>query len=98
MLTEKQLKKALHEHFEAERARDVDWIVNTAADGVEYYVVGPHYPDDPVRAKATAEGKQALRELWVKYFSKFSNNSWSSILSSKPSFMLLLEWTFLSKS
>jgi hypothetical protein len=73
MLSEAQLKRHLQDHFDAERARDVDWIVDTISEHAEYYVVGPHYPDDPVRKKATAEGREAVRQLWINYFSKFSS-------------------------
>ena len=73
MLSEAQLKKHLQDHFDAERQRAVDRIVDTISEDAEYHVVGPHYPDDPVRKKATAEGREAVRELWINYFSKFSS-------------------------
>lgn len=73
MLTHVQLKKALADHFDAERRRDVDSIVDTLAADAVYHVVGPHYPDDPLRQHATAEGREAVRQLWVKYFRKFSS-------------------------
>ena len=73
MLTPAQLKKALKEHFDAEAARDVPWIVDTVTDDCEYHVIGPYYPDDPVRKKAAAQGREAVRQLWINYFSNFSS-------------------------
>ena len=73
MLTPVQLKKALTEHFDAEAARDVDWICDTVTENAEYHVIGPYYPDDPVKKKATAQGREAVRQLWINYFKNFSS-------------------------
>lgn len=72
MLTPEQLKKALKEHFDAEAARDVQWICDTVTQDAEYHVIGPFYPDDPVKKKATAQGREAVRQLWINYFESFS--------------------------
>jgi hypothetical protein len=73
MLTPAQLKKALKEHFDAEAARDVQWICDTVTEDCEYHVIGPWYPDDPLKKKAAAQGREAVRQLWIKYFSNFSS-------------------------
>ncbi len=73
MLTPAQLKQALKEHFDAEAARDVDWICDTVTEDAEYHVIGPYYPDDPVKKKATAQGREAVRQLWINYFDSFSS-------------------------
>jgi len=73
MLTPVQLKKALKEHFDAELARDVQWICDTVTEDAEYHVIGPCYPDDPVKKKATAQGREAVRQLWINYFKNFSS-------------------------
>ena len=72
MLTPEQLKKALKEHFDAEAARDVQWICDTVTQDAEYHVIGPYYPDDPVKKKATAQGREAVRQLWINYFENFA--------------------------
>lgn len=71
MLTEKQLKDALKEHFDAEARRDIPGILDTVTDDIEYHVIGPYYPDDPVKKTATAQGREAVRRLWETYYSKF---------------------------
>ena len=73
MLTEQRLKQLLREHFDAEAARDVTWIKNTVSADCEYEVIGPYYPDDPVKKAKTAEGREAVGLLWENYFRKFSS-------------------------
>lgn len=73
MLNEKKLKELLHEHFEAEAQRDVDWIKRTVSHDCEYEVIGPYYPDDPVKKAKTAEGREAVGQLWENYYRKFSS-------------------------
>jgi hypothetical protein len=72
MLTEARLKSLMHEHFDAEAARDVQWIKNTVSHDCEYEVIGPYYPDDPVKKAKTAEGREAVGQLWENYFRKFA--------------------------
>jgi len=71
MLSEAKLKSLLHEHFDAEAARDVQWIKNTVSQDCEYEVIGPYYPDDPVKKAKNAEGREAVGQLWENYFRKF---------------------------
>ena len=73
MLTEKRLKALMTEHFEAEARRDVEWIKRTVSHDCEYEVIGPYYPDDPVKKAKTADGRDAVGQLWEKYFQKFSS-------------------------
>lgn len=73
MLDEKKLKSLLREHFDAEQGRDVDWIKETVSHDCEYEVIGPYYPDDPVKKAKTAEGREAVGQLWENYFRKFSS-------------------------
>ena len=73
MLTEMKLKQLLREHFDAEAARDVSWIKDTVSVDCEYEVIGPYYPDDPVKKAKTAEGREAVGQLWENYFRKFSS-------------------------
>lgn len=73
MLTDGKLKELLRDHFEAERQRDVQWIKDTVAHDCEYEVIGPYYPDDPVKKAKNAEGREAVGKLWETYFSKFSS-------------------------
>ncbi len=73
MLTEQRLKSLMTEHFEAEAQRDVDWIKRTVSQDCEYEVIGPYYPDDPVKKAKTADGRAAVGALWEKYFQKFSS-------------------------
>jgi hypothetical protein len=61
MLDDKRLKSLLREHFDAEAARDVQWIKKTVA----------YYPDDPVKKAKNAEGREAVGQLWENYFRKF---------------------------
>lgn len=71
MLTHEQLKEAVIEHFVAENSRDVDAIVDTVADDVEYHVKSPHYPDDPVPFGVTASA-EGVRRLWEDIYRTFS--------------------------
>jgi hypothetical protein len=71
MLDDKRLKSLLREHFDAEAARDVQWIKKTVAQDCEYEVIGPYYPDDPVKKAKNAEGREAVGQLWENYFRKF---------------------------
>ena len=73
MLTEMKLKELLREHFDAEAQRDVEWIKRTVSIDCEYEVIGPYYPDDPVKKAKTADGRAAVGQLWENYFSKFSS-------------------------
>lgn len=74
MPTEAELKALLREHFEAEAQRDVDWVMRTVAEDCEYNVIGPHYPDDPKRSSGkTADGREAVGNLWRTYYQKFSS-------------------------
>ena len=41
MLDDKRLKSLLREHFDAEAARDVQWIKRTVSQDCEYEVIGP---------------------------------------------------------
>ena len=68
------LKALLREHFEAEAQRDVDWVMRTVAEDCEYNVIGPHYPDDPKQSSGkTADGREAVGNLWRTYYQKFSS-------------------------
>jgi len=73
MLTDQQLKTLLRAHFDAEAARDVQWIKNTVSADCEYEVIGPYYPDDPVKKAKNAEGREAVGRLWENYFRKFQS-------------------------
>jgi len=73
MLTSKKLKELLREHFDAEQQRDVQWIKDTVSHDCEYEVIGPYYPDDPIKKGKTAEGREAVGALWENYFRKFSS-------------------------
>ena len=75
MLTEAQLKRIMKEHFDAEAARDVDWICDTVTEDCVYNVIGPWYPDDPVKRGPSAQGREAVRQLWINYFNTFSDYS-----------------------
>jgi predicted ester cyclase len=58
-------------HFVAEGSRDLDAIVATVTDTVEYHVKSPHYPDDPVPFGVTASA-QGVRQLWDDLYRTFS--------------------------
>lgn len=73
MLTEQRLKELLREHFDAEAQRDVQWIKDTVSLDCEYNVIGPYYPDDPVKKAKTADGREAVGRLWENYYRKFSS-------------------------
>lgn len=73
MLDDKRLKRLLRDHFDAEAARDVPWIKNTVSQDCEYEVIGPYYPDDPVKKAKNAEGREAVGQLWENYFRKFQS-------------------------
>lgn len=73
MLTESQLKALMHAHFEAEEKKDIPWIKRTVSADCEYEVIGPYYPDDPVKKGKTADGREAVGQLWENYFRKFSS-------------------------
>ena len=49
MLDDTRLKSLLREHVDGEPARDGQWIKKTVAQDCEYEVIGPYYPDDPVK-------------------------------------------------
>jgi len=72
MLTSDQLKRAVLAHIEAENARDVDAVLDTTADRVEYHVYGPHYPDDPRVSMLAAAGHDELRRFWERTYELFS--------------------------
>ena len=72
MLTHDQLREAVMVHFEAEASRDVDAVVDTVADDVEYHVKSPHYPDDPVPFGVTASA-EGVRRLWEDLYRIFSD-------------------------
>ena len=72
MLTPEQLKRAVLEHLAAENARDVDAVLGTATDDVEYHVFGPHYPDDPHVNAVAAAGREALRDFWERNYALFA--------------------------
>ena len=72
MLTSGQLKRTVLAHLAAENARDVAAVLNTAADEVEYHVLGPHYPDDPCFSTVAAEGRDALRRFSERNYELFS--------------------------
>lgn len=71
MLSHDQLRAAVTEHFEAEAGRDVDAVVATVADDVEYHVKSPHYPGDPVPFGVTASAA-GVRKLWEDLYGLFS--------------------------
>ncbi len=72
MLTHDELREAVVAHFVAENSRDVDAIVDTVAETVEYHVKSPHYPDDPVPFGVTASAA-GVRKLWVDLYETFSS-------------------------
>jgi hypothetical protein len=73
MLTEQRLKELLREHFDAEAQRDVQWIMDTVSHDCEYNVIGPFYPDDPIKKGKTADGRAAVGALWENYYRKFAS-------------------------
>jgi hypothetical protein len=72
MLTDQRLKDLLRKHFDAEAQRDVQWIMDTVSLDCEYDVIGPCYPDDPVKKEKTAKGRSAVGALWENYYRKFA--------------------------
>ncbi len=72
MLTHEQLRDAVNEHFRAENSRDVDAIVASVTEDVEYHVKSPSYPDDvfPFGVTASAEG---VRQLWTDLYETYSS-------------------------
>lgn len=72
MLTEQQLKAAAKKHFDAEDARDLDLIVETVSEDVEYLVREPYYPDDD-QAITRRFGQGAVRDLWSGYYDRFDS-------------------------
>jgi hypothetical protein len=73
LLTEQKLKQLMREHFDAEQQRDIQWIKDTVSHDCEYNVIGPFYPDDPVKKSKTADGREAVGKLWENYFRKFAS-------------------------
>lgn len=86
MLTEQQLKMAAKNHFDAEEARDIDWIARTVTEDVYYLVASPWYPDDPAAAESRISGRQAVCDLWEGYFERFNEIQLSAPLEKMIAF------------
>jgi hypothetical protein len=72
MLTHDQLYQAVYDHFEAEMCRDVDAIIDTVTDDVEYHIKSPRYVDDPEPFGVTASA-EGVRQLWINLYKTFSD-------------------------
>jgi predicted ester cyclase len=72
MLTAERLREIVEEHFAAENSRDVQAIVDTVDDHVEYHVKSPSYPDDSTPFGVTS-GSDGVRKLWENMYDTFTD-------------------------
>jgi steroid delta-isomerase-like uncharacterized protein len=72
MLSAARLRELAEEHFVAENSRDVQAIVDTVADEVEYHVKSPSYPDDHEPFGVTS-GADGVRHLWENMYETFTD-------------------------
>jgi steroid delta-isomerase-like uncharacterized protein len=72
MLSAERLREIVEEHFEAENSRDLQAIVDTVDDHVEYHVKSPSYPDDTTPFGVTS-GAESVRRLWENLYETFTD-------------------------
>ena len=72
MLSVERLRELAEEHFVAENNRNVQAIMDTVADDVEYHVKSPAYVDDH-RPFGVTSGSDGVRRLWEDLYETFSD-------------------------
>lgn len=70
MLTAEELSRVCAERFEAENHRDVDEIIATLDDGVEYHVMSPSHLDGPEPLGVTAGELRGEEKFLVREFTE----------------------------
>lgn len=70
MLTAEELSRVCAERFEAENHRDVDDIIATLDDGVEYHVMSPSHLDGPEPLGVTAGELRGEEKFLVREFTE----------------------------